>query len=287
MLMRRAPRRAPGLLSATGVVFAVAFLGGGLTGCGSNSVAGKSGSGSTEPPPAANISGNWQITLTPTAGDSLFPSLSGYIQQNVTDGTATNYVSEEFSAAATSGCYTGINAIPGSGQVEGTQVSLDSFSVNGQYLDIYGTINSAGTSLTGTYTVSGGCAGGAQGTASGTQYAALTGTYTGSLPGVSGGAVSLTLQQNSLGNGNGQFEVGGTASFTGWSCFTTGTLAGPSGWVSGSTVQLDFGTGDPSGAQVVFAGTMDAAASTVTLSSVEVTAGACAGQYGTGTLAKQ
>jgi len=57
--------------------------------------------------------------------------------------------------------------------------------------------------------------------------------------------------------------------------------------VTGNSLQLPFSTTDPSQAQLVLQGTFDATADTVTLSSIQITSGTCAGSYGTATLKLQ
>jgi hypothetical protein len=180
-----------------------------------------------------------------------------------------------------------VNPIGGAGQIQGTQMSFSSFSVNGQFLSIEGTINAAGNSFTGTYQITGGCAGGATGTVSGTQYAALTGTYSGSRSGTAGSTIQLTLSQNQQGNGNGVFLITGSAQFTGFGCFTAGTLSADSGIITGSDVQLAFSATGESGTQIVLTGTIDTAADKFTVSSIQVNGGSCAGSYGTATLTRQ
>ena len=139
--------------------------------------------------------------------------------------------------------------------------------------------------MTGTYQIHGGCADSAAGTISGFRVSPVTGTYSGSFTGMSqSGTLQLTLNQNSYGNGNGYFEFSGSANLTGISCFKSGTIVAQSSLVTGTSVQLTLSTADPTGAQLIMQGSVDAAAHTLALSSIQVTSGACIGQYGTSTL---
>ena len=61
----------------------------------------------------------------------------------------------------------------------------------------------------------------------------------------------------------------------------------PESYVLGSNVVAIINTNDPTGAQAILTGTFDSAATTVTLTSVNITGGSCSGNYGGATLAKQ
>lgn len=256
---------------------------GGLVGCTHNSNSGSSSStGSTGTVPAdayMNITGNWQISATPTTGTAPFTSLSGFINQLAVDAVA-----QSTSAALlvkSTGCYADTASIPLSGNVEQASLSLTSFEVDGQVLTVHATSDLAGTSLTGTYSVAGGCADGASGTLSGTFYNLLNGTYKGTLASDSTKSLTLSTGQYAQGTGNGTFLVTGSATITGFSCFTTGTIsAGSTNYVSGNSVVLSFPTNESSGSQLVLNGTFDVAASVITISSVQVTGGNCSGSYG-------
>ena len=150
------------------------------------------------------------------------------------------------------------------------------------------TRNTAGDQLTGSYKDSGGCIGGSNGTVTGTRYAPLTGTYAGSI-GTSTPAptVSVTSTQGGQGTGSGTTQLTGNATFTGFTCFTKGSVSTPDSYVLGSQVVITLGTNDPTGAQAILTGTFDSGATTITLTSVNVTGGSCSGNYGTATLASQ
>ena len=243
-----------------------------------------SGSGSSAPDPYANMSGNWQIEATPTKGSAPFTTLSGYVDELAVNATA-HQTNAAFLVKST-GCFADTTTIPLSGNVEQPNVSLSSFSIEGQILTLTATKNEAATTLSGTYQVAGGCGGGETGTITGQKYASLTGTYKGSLASSPGRSLSLNLSQFVDGTGTGTFLVTGSATATGFSCFTSGSLgATGAGYVSGSSAVLTFTTNDATGAQLVLTGTFDTGATTLTLNSVQVTSGSCAGSYGNATLA--
>jgi hypothetical protein len=268
------------------MLFSVACLVGGIAGCGVQVNSGKPNSGGSGTP-TTSATGNWQISLTPVAGKTLFPYMSGYIQEDASNGGSANYTNGEFVAETLTGCYTGSNAISGQGQIEGNQLSFLSFSTNGQFLDIYATLDASATTFNGTYGVTGGCAGGAAGTVTATKYASFTGTYSGSIDGKEPAqTIQVTVSQNNQGNGNGYFQVSGSAQFTGFSCFTSGTLSSTSGQISGSATQLTFVTPDSGGTKVTLEGNIDTGAQTLTLSSINVSGGSCSGSYGTATLTR-
>jgi len=234
-----------------------------------------------------NVSGNWQISFTPTSGSALFPDASGYIKEDITDNGASKFTTAELTETSSAECFVGGNAIFATGTIKGTEMTLDSASVNGQSVEIYSTLNASSTQFTGTYQVAGGCANGSAGSVSGTEYAPLTGTYSGSVTGSNPAqTIQLQLTQNGEGNGNGDFLVAGTLLATGFSCFNSGTITVPNGFVSGSSAQLDIVTNDASDAQLILKGNLDQAAGTLTLSTINVTSGACAGLYGTATLTR-
>jgi hypothetical protein len=263
------------------IAASIGLIAGSLSGCSSLiiPVSGEASADSGAVDPIAT--GNWQFNLTSSSGAALFPYLSGYLRED----SAGNYVDAELTETSSSGCFIGTNAISADGTVSGTALTLDSFSVNDQFLEMNGTMNATGSSMTGTYSVSGGCAAGDSGTFTGALYSQLTGTYTGSIDNASSSeTISLKLQQNSSGNGNGVLLVAGTATFSGISdCFTSGTIVAPAGYISGNMTQLVFT--DTNGNAIQLKGSIDAAADTLTLSSIAMISGSCAGtSYGTATL---
>lgn len=265
------------------VAFALFALAGALSGCGgTKTTTATSGGGTTTANPTAT--GNWQFNLTPTSGGTLFPAITGYIVDNTSDTSSAKFTIAEMTETSSTSCNTGTIPIFFTGSTTAAEMELGSASINGQILSMNGALNSTSTTMAGNYSVAGGCANGAAGTFTGTEYDTLTGAFTGTLN--DSGAtrtVAVNITQNGQGNGDGDFLVTGTATFTGFSCFTTGTIVAPSSFVTGSTVSLTFNSTDTSGAAVTVGlnGTFDVGADTITLpaNSVTVTGGSCAGTY--------
>lgn len=256
-----------------------------LTGCsqkggsGSNST----GSGSSDST-VVNVTGNWQITFTPTNSPAPISSLSGYLSEQ---GQGADQFLTAALQAQTSGCFADATTVPMYGGTSGSYVNLTSFSIDGQTLSINTKSNTAGNQFSGTYSIAGGCAGGAKGTATGTEFAPLSGTFTGSIAGSNPPAtLSLSLSQETAGTGLGTFPTSGSAGFTGISCFTQGTLTSENGSVLGPSVVMSFTTNDAQGATVQMKGSIDPAASTLTLSSIQINGGSCSGALGSATLTR-
>lgn len=258
-----------------------------LSGCanpgsGPGSSGSGSGSGNSTYP---SFTGNWEIQVTPKNGPTPFTALAGFIYES---GQGTSEFLTASLQAQPSTCYTDAVIIPLYGGTDKSGLNLTSFSVNGQVLSINVQADTAGTQFSGNYSIKGGCADGASGTLTGTEYAAVDGTYAGTITGSSPAeTMSLDLSQYIQGTGSGAFLVTGSATFTGISCFSQGTLASTNGTVIGNAVNLTFNTNDPEAAQLTVAGTIDTAAKTLTLTSIQVVGGSCPGSLGTATLTLQ
>jgi hypothetical protein len=235
---------------------------------------------------STGLTGNWQFQVTPTTGPTPFTSLSGFIDE-LNEDPGVNDSATATLQAQSSTCFVDTTLIPLQGTVQGTQLSLYSFSIVNQFVSIAATEDSTATHMTGTYTIGGGCANGAAGTLAGTEYAPLTGGYAGGIAGdTPEKTLNLNLSQLTQGSGDGTFLVSGSATFSGFSCFTEGTLASMGSFVSGSSVNLTFNTDDVSDARLLLAGTIDPAADTLTLSSIRVTGGVCSGSAWGATLTR-
>ncbi len=261
-----------------------------LTGCG-GTVAVPGGGGGTPTPVAGYLflTGNWEFQVTPDTGKNApFTSMAGFINEQGQNPGNLDQSTAVFQVAPAAGCYDNIPVIPLTGNVQGSKASYSSFSVDGQYFSLKMTRNTAGDQLTGTYNDSGGCIKGVTGTVTGTRYASLTGTYAGSI-GTNAPAptVSVTTSQGGQGTGSGTTQLSGNATFTGFTCFNKGGISTPDSYVLGSTVVLTVNTNDPTQAQAILTGTFDSAASTITVTSVNVSSGSCSGTYGSASLAKQ
>lgn len=256
----------------------------GLVSCSTN---GPPGGGKTGGGGGGNyifLSGNWEIQTTATAAPTPFTNLAGFINEQGQNPGVDDLTTVALQATPGS-CYEDATVIPMHGSTQGANLHVQSFSVNGQILTIKAKKDATATHLTGTYSISGGCANGASGTIDGTQYANMNGTYAGSIdssnPPVT---LSLNLSQYVQGSGNGSFLVSGNGAFTGIACFSTANLQSQNGAVVGKNVSLLFDTNDPKGAQLQLSGSIDSAADTLTLSEIQVIGGSCPGSLGTATL---
>lgn len=258
-----------------------------VSGCSSGSGSGSgSGGGGSTPDPYANITGNWQFVATPTSGTAPFTSFSGTIFETAVDA-ASHSTTATFLPVST-GCYANAGVIPMKGQVEQPAVKLTSFEVLGQYLSITAQKNEAGSAMTGTYSVSGGCADGDKGTITGTFYKALTGTYQGPLASAAAKNIQLSLTQQVLGTSGGTFLLSGSGTFGGFSCFTKGNVSGAGdSYVTGNSAIIILKTDETgAGSTMTVNGTFDPAAATLSVSTIQVTGGSCAGTYGSASLAQ-
>ena len=248
-----------------------AFVFGCLLGCGGTVGSVVSTGAGTPDPTYAYMTGNWQMTATSTS-QTTFTSLAGFINESAGSAGTSHATTAVFQLVPGS-CFLGEETLPLSGNVNTSAVSIRSFSDSGQFVTITGTENAAANQFTGTYVVNGGCANGVTGSVTGTKYAPLSGTYTGAPPSTATPqSISLTLAQSASGNGKGFSPVAGTAAFSGFPCFSKGSLQDGSS-VDGSSVQLSILTDNNQ--TVTLNGTSDAAGKTIS-----VTSGAISGSSG-------
>ncbi len=227
----------------------------------------------------SNLVGNWQFELSPTSGSLPFASLAGFLDQE-SSSTMPPPLTASLQIVTHSTCFFA-GLLPFHGQLLGSQVNLSSFSYDGQFVNITTTEQENASQLSGTYQVIGGCAGGSTGTIAAAKYAPLNGTYAGAVAGgTSTISITLHLSQSPNARGDGTSPLSGSANFTGIPCFTQGTLPVSGGSALGSSVELGFVTNDPAGSQAVLNGTFDPAAGTITLPSIRVVGGGCAGSFG-------
>ena len=78
--------------------------------------------------------------------------------------------------------------------------------------------------------------------------------------------------------------MGGSATFAGIPCFTAGALTGTGSVISGEAVSLTIATNESPSSDVLAVGTLNPAADTFILSSLQVASGGCSGTSGSGTL---
>ena len=255
-----------------------------LSGCGGNIVVQVGPATPTPPIPGYSyLTGNWQMTVSNATGHPSFSALAGFIDET-TVKTGTSDATNAIFQLTPDSCFVGGTTLPLTGGVSAGTVSLRSFSDTGQFVTIQGTEDATATNFTGTFTIGGGCSNGASGTIVGVRFDALTGTYTGSFASATGApAVALSVTQSAFADGKGFSPLSGNATFSGISCFSAATLASGSS-VIGSTVQLNITASD--GETVLLSGTMDPAASTVTITSGQISGGSCSGSLGSAMLTR-
>jgi len=229
------------------------------------------------------MTGNWTLAGTSqlTSGNIAGAWLAGGSLKNVKGAVSgTLHI-------LTSSCFLPTLDVPVTGTVSAgdvtSDISLVSSSLSGQVITATGTVVNAGSTLAlnATYTVAGGCAGGDKGTLVGTLVPSITNAYTGafvSRPSAVSMPVTMALTQGAA-DSDGYFAVTGTATFTGSSCYSTGTVTG--GVLVGNTLGVFFATDN--GGQLEFSGTVTPGTGAIPGFYV-VSSGACAGDHGTVTL---
>lgn len=257
---------------------ALATLCAALSACGG----GGSSNGSSQSTTSAPVTGNWQISVNSTA----FPGTPGVLVGNLTSsGTA---VSGVFHISGSS-CYDFSTDVPMSGSINGSAVTLTSAPVSSQVISTTLTASPDGSSISGKYSIAGGCATGDQGTVSGVRVPSFSGTWTGTFTSSSGQAISAsaTLTQGTAG-ADGLIPITGSVQFTNSSCFSSGNLTSTvaiGGFMAGSITTAEGG-----GAQgnLDVNGQLNDPATGRTLAlDYQDTVGVCAGDSGSGTLTKQ
>jgi hypothetical protein len=253
----------------------------GLAGCGNS---GSSNNSSSTSGSFVSITGNWELDTTSTSGGTPFTTLAGFFNELGTDPVNGDFISAALQVQSTT-CYTGSPNVPIEGLIAGNTATLVSFPVDGQVIAMTATKNSAGNQMTGTYTITGGCANGEAGSFTGTLYSPVNGTYGGTATSNPAKTLKLTLAQNTAGSGNGEQLASGSAVLTGF-CFTSATLQTATSYVLGSNISLTFTTNEAAGSQITMTGTINTAASALTISSINVTGGSCSGSFGAATLSE-
>jgi hypothetical protein len=255
-----------------------------VTGCGTDRFLLSNG---TAPPADGSISGNWDFVLSPSKGGSAGETASGSIDE----GTAT-FAEGQFTTSVfivNASCFTTTPVVPLQGflTASGGTLTLNSFIVNGQFFSLTTTVSDDGSSMQGSYTVSGGCADGEKGNFKGTRISTVVGNYVGPLTGVATRSIQAALTQSTLPNGDGNFLLAGKATFTGFSCFGSGSIGTPgSAVVSGSSVHATFVTDEAAGSSVLLTGKTSISANQIAVT-YQVNGGACNGQTGSGTIVQQ
>ena len=189
------------------------------------------GSSSKPSSSSDSISGNWQMSLTPS-GTSFAPTQSGFLLES--NGTVTGAMNFAISTACV-----GVGNVTGT--VNGSDVSL-LLSPSGLTVELTGTIPSTGF-MTGNYTIlSSGCSGEYSAPQTGTwtasQVTPLSGTIQGTFTSTFGPVYSMSGQL-AQGSNTGVSSAGlsGNLATTGYCFFSSATLTGT---ISGTSVVLNI-----------------------------------------------
>lgn len=183
--------------------------------------------------------GNWSVTAT-SSGAAGTSYIGGSLTQTGSSLAGTMY--------ATGSCIDPSLAINFTGTVKGNNVTLTSTG-NTEVITVTatGTPGASGTtvsSLTGSYTVTGGCAGSDAGTVAATVVPSITGTWSGTI--VDGNdenvTVSMVLTEATTASTNGTFALTGNLTYTGSTCSITGTLPTGSAWIAGISIVMQGDT---------------------------------------------
>lgn len=179
---------------------------------------------------------------------------------------------------AFSDCDDAVGALVLSGEVRGNEFTLKTSSVNGQVVTVTGTITDPKT-VTGAYSVAGGCADGAHGQIAGTYVPPLTGTWK-ATEDVNGSPMTITLKltQSTTVTSEGLFPISGTVEYAGSSCAISGTTEPNISFVTGGLVAVMVNTSEVGGGtgQVLYGGFLDNPAMANSFSGFEeVVTGGC------------
>jgi hypothetical protein len=231
---------------------------------------------------SAGLTGNWEFTTASTAIPGVTSEVQGSIVQA---GSSVNGVLHVLGSS----CFDPDTNMSVTGSITGNSVTITSSPVVGQVVSFSGT--ATGTSLNGTYSISGGCASGDRGTISGFKVPFLSGNWAGSFTSFSGPSINLNVPLSQWPPfTDGSFGLSGAATFQGSSCFaggtiTPGAITSPIGTGSstiGTFVWIEINT---SNGQVVFFGDVNSAGNQIS-GLYDVTGGSCDSDGGTGTMNK-
>lgn len=227
------------------------------------------------------VTGNWQISSSPSAKVSL-PTVAGQLT------SASGRVTGVLHAEAVNGCTTAKDAIAVSGSTDSSGRLSLSGDVAGGTLTVSGKVAADGRSLSGaTYNVRGGqCAFAQAAQATAQSYSPVTGTYNGSFYDPYGRVITLTanLIQSPAGDTPGNFELSGTASLGQNGCFGNPVTVTHS-QVTGGSFTVTYAD-DTTVNSVTASGTFSPDGKTLTVTSWKLT-GACGPDAGTGLMAQQ
>ena len=240
----------------------------------------------TDSPATSLTAGNWSVAATstdPTVG-TLY--VGGNLTQTGTALSGSMYI-------VGSMCFDVSEPVSFTGTFIDPTVTLTSAPVNGQVFSVIATATT-GSAMSGTYTITGGCANGDTGTAVANAVPSISGTWNGVVVGSDGSSVplSVALTEDTTASADGSFPLTGTLTYTGSTgdtCSVSGTIT--NAFVAGSYVLMNADTVEKDGsAGSVFYNNVLLDSSTTPLhmaGTYEVAGGDCDGDVEKLTLTKQ
>jgi len=243
-----------------------------VSGCGGSS-GGTIGGGSQTYP---TLTGNWMAASDSSLTNSIY-ELGGYMTNTGGSVTATLHAVPFLSS-----CFPSTDEIPFTGTVTTTgSISMTSTEVASQVISVTGTTVN-GSLLSGSYKITGGCAGGDSGSLIGLVEPSYSGAYSGTFQTGAPSPVSVSVTMIQSGpDADGTYSLSGTVNFSGTSCFTTGTITSSTAY--GGFIQFTVNT-DQDGV-LQFTGFSAATPQAITIEALyQVTAGLCSGETGDGSL---
>ena len=208
----------------------------------SKSLDGVTGGGGGGGTTAAFQAGNWAFTTSGGLNGTIY--MGGYLS-----GTGTNVSGTLFVLGTTGSGFNFSNPMmPVTGTLTSNTLTLSGTVSSSNIVLTFTNVASGSTSVTGSYTVTGGTDNGDSGTVAGVIAGSYTGTWAGT-EATTGGVVTVGMTEAAAPNTNDSFTLSPTSgsgvtfgNVTG--CVVTGTLNSANSFVAGGIVYLDIATTD-------------------------------------------
>lgn len=186
--------------------------------------------------------GNWSMAATPTANVA---NSNFQIGGNLTQNGSTLAGTMSFISSL---CFAPSQIVTFTGTIKGKNVTLTSASVGGEVITVTATATS-GSALTGTYSIAGGTTcNGQTGSLTASPVPSINGTWSGPIIGDANGdppvTLSIALTQAAAASADGTFGLTGTITYTGSTCWVSGTIPANSSYIVGPFVVLNGSTLD-------------------------------------------
>jgi hypothetical protein len=187
-----------------------------------------------------DISGNWGMATSSSAA-----SQQDYIAGTINSDSQGHisgivHVMDPNDLFGTSGCYNALTDVSVSGTINSSNsITTTSASVDSQIFTASLTATSDGGTMSGSYSITGGCAGGDRGQVGAVRFPNMSGTWhgtvTSSVDNTTNTSIAGTLTETQSPNADGIYPVSGTVTLNS-RCFTSATLIQPSSTRIGSFV---------------------------------------------------